>query len=173
MVLVSLHCGLRAGELFSLTWQYVDMENRTLTLVDTKGGSDRTVRMTGEVFEMFSSLPKTERDELVFPTHTGKQRKWMSKSFDRAINELGYNAGITDRRKKLVFHSCRHTCASWLVQAGIPLYTVKDIMGHSSISLTERYAHLAPDGQIAAMAAMEKSIAASRGEQPKIGTVNG
>ncbi|WP_417908558.1 tyrosine-type recombinase/integrase, partial [Candidatus Electronema sp. PJ] len=58
----------------------------------------------------------------------------------------------------LVFHSCRHTCASWLVQAGVPLITVKEILGHSTIALTERYSHLAPDGTRAALRVMEQAL---------------
>ena len=46
---------------------------------------------------------------------------------------------------KVVFHTLRHTFASWLVQAGVPLYTVQRIMGHKTIVMTQRYAHLAPD----------------------------
>jgi len=52
------------------------------------------------------------------------------------------NEGITDRRDKLTFHSLRHTYASLLVQAGVDIYHVKELLGHSSIALTERYSHL-------------------------------
>ena len=72
-----------------------------------------------------------------------------------AVNDLGFNDGITDRRQKLVFHSLRHTFASWLVQMGKPLYTVSRLMGHSSIKMTERYAHLAPETQRAAAMELE------------------
>ena len=71
------------------------------------------------------------------------------------VAELGLNDGVTDRLQKVVFHTCRHTCASWLAQVGIPLYQIKEIMGHSTIAITERYSHLCPTGQEAAFAAME------------------
>ena len=51
--------------------------------------------------------------------------------------------GIADRREKLTFHSLRHTAASFLIQSGVDLYIVKEILGHGSIALTERYSHLA------------------------------
>lgn len=52
---------------------------------------------------------------------------------------------ITDARQRVVFHTLRHTYASWLVQKGVPLYTVAELMGHSTIDMTRRYSHLAPD----------------------------
>jgi integrase len=73
----------------------------------------------------------------------------------QAINGLSLNDGITDRRQKLVPHSIRHTFASWLVQMGKPLYTVSKLMGHSSLKMTERYAHLAPETQRSAAMELE------------------
>ena len=58
---------------------------------------------------------------------------------------MGLNEGITDPRQKLVFHSLRHTYASWLVQGGEAVYTVQKLIGHSTLAMTERYSHLAPD----------------------------
>ena len=71
------------------------------------------------------------------------------------MKDLGLNDGITDRRQKLVFHSLRHTFASWLVQMGKPLYTVSQLLGHSDLKMTMRYAHLAPDTQRAAAMELE------------------
>ena len=144
MTLLSIYCGLRAGELFSLTWGDVDQIHGLVTLRDTKSGKTRTINMSASVKQMFAEMKPGKRSDLVFPGKNGKQRKQMSKTFERTVKELRFNDGIEDRRQKVTFHTCRHTCASWLVQAGIPLYTVKEIMGHSTITLTERYAHLAP-----------------------------
>ena len=62
--------------------------------------------------------------------------------FRRAIKESGVNDGVTDIRDKVVFHTFRHTFASWLVQGGMPLALVGQILGHSSIQVTMRYVHL-------------------------------
>ncbi len=102
-------------------------------------------------------MASVENSELVFPSRNGKKRKQISKTFDRTIKELGLNNGVRDRRQKLTFHSCRHTCASWLVQAGVPLFTVKEILGHSTIALTERYSHLAPSTFRQAAEAIEQA----------------
>ena len=90
--------------------------------------------------------------------------------FGRAVNALGLNDGIADRRQKVVFHTLRHTYASWLVAAGTDLYTVQRLLGHQSIALTERYAHLAPDTLKAATRALE---AYASEEQPRLAVVPG
>ncbi|WP_408936570.1 tyrosine-type recombinase/integrase, partial [Desulfobulbus sp.] len=64
--------------------------------------------------------------------------------FRKAVQESGLNDGITDSRQKVVFHTLRHTFASWLVQAGFPIALVSQLLGHSNINVTMRYAHLAP-----------------------------
>jgi len=90
------------------------------------------------------SPEKTTRDnnDLVFPDRNGKKIISISSSFERAVNAIGLNENITDPRRKVVFHTLRHTYASWLVDQKVELYTVKALLGHSSISMTERYAHV-------------------------------
>ncbi|GHT93293.1 hypothetical protein FACS1894122_08290 [Alphaproteobacteria bacterium] len=61
------------------------------------------------------------------------------------MGPLGFNNGVNDDRQKVVFHTLRHTYASWLVMSGVDLYTVQKLMWHSTIAMTERYSHLAPD----------------------------
>jgi site-specific recombinase XerD len=94
-------------------------------------------------------LEKNKRNSdskgLVFISTVVTKIDSVSKSFSRAIETLGFNNGIDDHRQKVVFHTLRHTYASWLVMSGVDLYTVQKLMGHSTISMTERYSHLAPD----------------------------
>jgi integrase len=55
-----------------------------------------------------------------------------------------FNNGVTDRRQKITFHTLRHTFASWLAMQGTPLLTIKELLGHQSLAMTERYSHLSP-----------------------------
>lgn len=143
--LLSLHCGLRAGEIFALTWADVDLDRGVLTLRDTKSGKTRAAIMTEAVKSMLRAKVRGVPRELVFPARGGGKIVQVSDAFDRTVRALGLNDGVEDSRQKVVFHSLRHTFASWLVEQGVDLYTVKELMGHGNLAMTERYSHLAPD----------------------------
>jgi site-specific recombinase XerD len=82
-------------------------------------------------------------EDLIFPGPGGEVLPQIPRIFDRAVKKLDFNKGIDDRREKFTFHSLRHTAVSFFIQSGVDLYTVKEILGHGSIALTERYSHLA------------------------------
>jgi len=145
MALMSLHCGLRAGEIFSLTWGAVDLDHDLVNLMDTKSGRTRTLSMTADVRRALSKIGPCKNGELVFPSNNGKKIVIMSQTFPRAVKAAGFNEGITDRRQRVTFHTLRHTFASWLIMEGVSLYQVKDLLGHASLTMTERYSHLSPD----------------------------
>ncbi|EIM64505.1 tyrosine-type recombinase/integrase [Desulfobacter postgatei] len=157
MALLSLHCGLRAGEIFSLAWNDVDLDHGLIPLLDTKSSKTRTLSMTADIQSFFVAKYQGEKQDLVFPDRkTGGTRKQISKSFPRSVSEAGLNNGIEDRRQRVTFHTLRHTFASWLVMEGISLYEVKELLGHASLTMTERYAHLAPGRNKKAATTMEK-----------------
>jgi integrase len=162
MALVALHTGARAGEIFSLQWGDIDLEHGIISLRDTKGGRNRQAIMTEAVKTLFTDLPTGARNEHVFPSRTGERIKAVSRTFDKVADEIGFNHGVDDPRLKVVFHTLRHTFASWLVMAGVDLYTVKTLMGHQTISQTERYSHLAPNAMRQAVQAFESGMAQNR-----------
>ncbi len=145
MALLALHCGLRAGEIFSLTWGDVDMERGVLILRDTKSGKTRAAYMTEAVTTMLAGMERRGHNDLVFLSANGGRIVQVSETFNRVVAALGFNNGVTDSRQKVVFHTLRHTFASWLVEQGIDLYSVKELMGHGTLAMTERYSHLSPD----------------------------
>lgn len=170
MALMSLHCGLRAGEIFSLTWGHVDLEHNLINLMDTKSGRTRTLSMTDDVKAAFTTMGPGRNGELVFPSNNGKKIGVMSQTFPRAVKQAGLNDGVIDRRQKVTFHTLRHSFASWLVMDGISLYQVKELLGHASLTMTERYSHLSPDRNKLAAETMGKIF--QRTEQTPAKVVN-
>jgi integrase len=172
MALLSLHCGLRAGELFALAWKDIDLEHGLITLLDTKNKSkNRVVSMTVDVKAFLMAKDQDSKQDLIFPDRKNAGiRKKISKSFPRSVTEAGLNEGIEDRRQRVTFHTLRHTFASWLVMEGISLYDVKELLGHTTLTMTERYAHLAPGRNKTAATTMEKIF--NKKADPKSNVVN-
>ena len=162
MALLALHCGLRAGEIFSLTWGDVDIERGVLILRDTKSGKNRAAYMTEAVSSMLGSMERQGPDDLVFLSANGGRIVQISETFNRVVTAQGLNNGVTDPRQKVVFHTLRHTFASWLVEQGIDLYSVKELMGHGTLAMTERYSHLSPDKLRRAVKTLEAGMEKGR-----------
>lgn len=152
--LTSLHTGMRFGELAKLKGEHVNFQVGTILVADSKNKTNRRAFMTEEVREILGAK-QLRNGQLVFPSRTGKVRSERSYRFSLVVKELELNKGRKDDRDKVVFHTLRHTFASWLVQKGVPLYTVGELLGHSSLEMTKRYAHLAPDNLRAAVKVFE------------------
>jgi integrase len=153
--LISLHCGLRASETFKLTWSQVDIEYGIFNIIDSKG-KDRSVHMSERVKEIISFKTKGNPNKLVYPGRQNKISTGVSNVFRQVANKL-FNKDVTDRRERVTFHTLRHTCASWMVMQGVSLYLVQKVLGHSTIQVTERYSHLAPDQLQLAANAIDKA----------------
>ncbi len=164
--LIALHCGLRFGEIANLTLSDIDIIHGIIQIRDPKGES-RQAYMTDEVKIILSSRAPKEATDLIFQSTKGTKQVYVSKTFGRTVSELGYNNGIIDRRHKLVFHSLRHTFGSWLAMQGTPLLTIKELLGHKSIEMTMRYAHLIPDQKQAAVKELIKNFSTVRADAKK------
>ena len=146
MAILALYGGLRFGEICGLTWSNIDFENGIILLLDTKG-EDHPIFITEPILEALKEIPSGKPNEFLFKGRNGEPVRWLSKSFIRTVDALGYNDGISDDREKLTFHTLRHTYASWAVMDGVPLYTVSKAIGHTTTVMTRRYSHLAPESQ--------------------------
>ena len=162
LALLSLHTGLRMGEIANLKWGHIDIDRGIIEIVDPKGGVGRAAFMTGEIKTMFKDMRRLEPNDYIFTKKDGEKLKDTPKEFSKVVTELGLNEGIIDTRRKVCFHSCRHTFASWHVSAGTDIYAVKSLMGHSNIAMTERYSHLAPETLKNATRTLEKAIKAGK-----------
>ena len=138
MVLVSMNTGLRQGELFSLEWSDV-VEGATLTVQSGKSKSRRTrhIPLNKEARETVSSWrDQTGGAGFVFKSDSGGAFDNVRTAWEKVVAA----AALVDFR----WHDLRHHFASRLVVAGVPLNTVRELLGHSDIKMTLRYAHLAP-----------------------------
>ena len=145
--LISLHCGLRFSEIAKLTWADVDLDNGVIQVRDAKSGN-RHAFITKPVKEALDRLNKVNSykpNRLIFTSKEKNQQKQVSSTYYRTVNKLKFNEEVSDNRQKVVFHTLRHTFASWLAIQGTSLYEIKELLGHKSIEMTERYAHLLPD----------------------------
>lgn len=144
LITLALHTGMRKGELLGLEWRRVDFENGLIYLEGqhTKSNKRRSIPINEPARKALIARRSAMRGPLVFGGV-----KDVKRSFAHACQI----AGIDDFR----FHDLRHTFASWLMQAGATLPEVRDLLGHSSIEMTERYAHLAPDRLRGAVARLE------------------
>lgn len=164
MALLALHCGLRAGEIFNLTWDKVNLTKGELLLIDTKNDESRIAYLTDQAKEMLRQRSREcQHPRFVFVSTAGasddrKPYKQVPATFSRTVKELKLNEGITDNRDKIVFHSLRHTYASWLVENGASLPIVRDLLGHKNLIMTSRYSHVSAEAQKSAVAALNRSI---------------
>lgn len=149
-IVLSLNTGLRLGELRRLTWLDVDFSSRILTVRDEaqrKPGGKVPINDASEAI-LLERKKTAEQTDLVFPPIYGNStRENLSHDFKMLVEKLGFNKGIKpeDRQRRIVFHSLRHTFASWLALAGVDIYRIKTLMRHKTLEMTMRYAHLIPD----------------------------
>ena len=139
LVVAALYTGLRQGSLLSLTKKDVDSTARTLTIERTKNKTRLVLPLLGEAYALITErVAHISEHEYIFP-NTGDHNRW--ESYRHAFNYAVKRANIP----AFTFHCLRHSTASYLVQAGIPLYVVSQILSHKSVATTQRYAHLATE----------------------------
>jgi len=142
VALVSLYCGLRFSEIANLRWADVSLEKGLLFVRDTKSRENRVVPLPEIVRKMFSEMEPGEPEAFVFVGRKGPLTRHSLHTFRRAVEAVGLNQGIKDRRKKITFHSLRHSFASWLAEMGVDFYKIGKLLGHRTPTLAERYSHL-------------------------------
>lgn len=129
-----LYTGCRRNEALKLTWNEVDLVESKATFTETKSGKSRIVPFNGHLRQILNKID--EKGDRPFPFRsdfvTHKFKKYLRKTEIK-------------NKENLNVHSLRHTFASHLVMEGVDLYTVSKLLGHSSVKVTEMYAHLAPD----------------------------
>jgi len=148
MVILSINTGIRWGELAQMDWADLDFDGATITVrgETAKTTKTRHIPINAKALKSLKTWKKVSGGEygLIFPGEDGKRKDNANKAW----------SGLKERAKIINFrwHDLRHTFASKLVMAGVDLNTVRELLGHSDIKMTLRYAHLAPAHKAAAVA---------------------
>jgi integrase len=149
LVLTDLHTGLRQGELFKLRWTDIDFYSGTINIRQSKSGEGRRIPMNTILRKALRALRQARHrqgqkakngHELYSPFVFCSPNGAYLRNFARIWYPTLEEAKVEDFH----FHDFRHTFATRLVMAGVDLYTVKTLLGHKTIQMTMRYAHLAP-----------------------------
>src|SRR5262249_15381070 len=141
LVAFALETGLRLNEQFKARWDCVDTERGILTIPLSKSGQTRHVVLSEAALDILRGLSSWMHSAYVFPSprlpgEPMQGRHFVVKVYEPALKRSGI-VGAT-------WHTLRHTFASRAVMAGVDIRTVQELMGHSTITMTMRYAHLSP-----------------------------
>jgi integrase len=136
VVVLALSTGARRGELLTLRWSDVDLKRKMLTFRETKNGETRSAPLTGNSFAVLAQHAKVRRlnTALVFLDRTGTRPLGIRGAFDNAVER----AGIADFH----FYDLRHSFASYLAMNGASLLEIAEVLGHKTLAMVRRYAHL-------------------------------
>jgi integrase len=133
IVITALNTGMRRNEILSLKWCEVDLKQRQILVTRTKAGRNRLIPMNDTLFEVLRSLKPVSKSEYVFTSSRGKHFSTIRRAFTSAC----LRAGI----KGLRFHDLRHTFGTRLIRSGVDIVTVQHLLGHYSVTVTQRYTH--------------------------------
>lgn len=162
VALISLHCGLRFGEIARLRFGDINFDEMSIFIAESKSGRSRYAVMTDEVRDALAMLDAGKKSDLLFPSRTGGIMNQASSAFFRAVDRLKLNGPendrITDPRRRVVFHTLRHTYASWLAAGGQGQFTIADRLGHHSLEMTKRYTHLMDESRKASAETISKTF---------------
>ena len=128
-----LTTGARRSELMALRWISVDFERGTVLLTKTKAGRNRVIPINAELHEVLTALKSRSKSEYVFTGPEGRPVKSVRGAFVSACRRAGL--------KGLRLHDLRHTFATRLIRRGVDIITVQSLLGHSSVTTTQRYTH--------------------------------
>lgn len=165
---LAVNTGCRKEEMLGLEWRRVDFANRLIYLdgEHTKAAKRRSIPLNEGALSALKGRMAMRAEHCpttpwVFTRKNGARVADPSTGFDNAC----VKAGITD----FTIHDLRHTCAAWLVSAGVPLIEIRDLLGHSTIQMTEKYAHLAPARVRNAVSVLDLGLSQSRySENPAV-----
>jgi integrase len=166
IVIMALNTGMRKGEILNLKWENIDLKNGFILLnqEQTKNGERKEIPINSTLREALLKITRRlDIPYVFFNPKTDKPYDNIVKSFYTAMKR----AGIRDFR----VHDLRHTFASHLVMAGVDLTTVRELLGHKTLTMTLRYSHLAPSHKVRAVDILDSKLNEGEGYSQKLQSV--
>jgi integrase len=145
ILVIALHTGMRRGEILRLSWDHVDFRQRCVIVAQSKSGRVRRIPMNSQLTSILEHVKKTDLYVCGDP-ETGKPFGSVRTAFLAAARRAKIG--------RIRFHDLRHTFATRLVERGVDLATVAELLGHSTIMMTMRYAHPTPETKKKAVEAL-------------------
>ena len=142
IIITALHTGMRRGEILNLKWSNIDFEYGYIELLDTKSGKARKIPISNTLKDVLNNIDKISEYVFINPK-TNKPYTDLKKSFHKVLDKANI--------KNFRFHDLRHTVATRLVEKGIDLTVVQELLGHSKLTTTQRYAHPVPKRKLDAV----------------------
>lgn len=154
VVVIALSTGMRKEEIMGLSWDDVDLNKGRAVLHETKNGERRAIAMTGHALELLKELGKVRRidSRLIFPSKEIAPQKPMDlrTPWETAVKK----ADLIDFK----FHDLRHSAASYLAMNGASLAEIAEVLGHKTLQMVKRYAHLSEGHTASVVASMNDKI---------------
>ena len=152
VTVLALSTGARQGEIMNLTWDDVDLNNGRAILHETKNGERRALPITRHALEVLKELNKVRRidTQLLFSGNNPNAPAELRKPWMNALKIAGI--------KNFKFHDLRHSAASELAMNGATLAEIAEILGHKTLSMVQRYAHLSEGHTTSVVQSMNKKI---------------
>jgi len=150
MIVIGVGTGLRRAELLNLRWGDIDLADGMLYVRNregftTKSGHERPVPLRGRALDRLRAMhqrsaPRPDTPVFLDGRDLPPKPDRVSKRFKFYVRKAKL-----PERERLSFHNLRHTTGSWLAMQGVPMRVIQQILGHSTIQVTERYSHLSPE----------------------------
>ncbi len=152
IVVLTLSCGFRQAEVMNLKWSAIDLQRGRIVLHETKNGEIRQAPLAGLALELVAALDKVRRidTQLLFPGKFPKKPIIIRTAWLNALKK----ANIEDFR----FHDLRHSTASYLAMNGATLAEIAEVLGHKTLAMVKRYAHISDTHTSKVVADMNQKI---------------
>ena len=147
IILVALYTGMRQGEILNLKWKDLNLKEKYIKVLKTKNNKVRKIPLAQTLEEEFLKLPKLSEYVICNPLTRTKYNN-IHKVFDATVKRA--------KIEHITFHQLRHSAATRMVEKGIDLVVVKEILGHADLSTTQKYSHPVPQRMLDAINELER-----------------